>query len=101
MSDSMKLRVSCRKTASCEYYEGTVTLPVSNLAPTRLQKSDGTTKFATRSALLQAANSAAKKMGYSVTETQPAVKAAAKKSSAKKIATKKSTNPKWLTPTKK
>lgn len=99
MSDSMKLKVSARKNAEGgETFEGTVTLPVSNLAPARVQKADGTTKFATRSGVVQAANSAAKKLGYTVAEDQPAVKKAAKKSTSKK-ATKKSSTPKVTNPT--
>lgn len=98
MSESMKLKVSSRKNKDgSEYFEGTVTLPVSNLSPARVQKSDGTTKFCTRSALVQAAKSAAKKLGCEVADAQP-VKQAAKKT-ATKTATKKKpsvTNPPWL-----
>lgn len=84
MSESMKLSVSSRKNKDgSEYYEGMVTLPVSNLATTKVQKSDGTTKFSTRSALMQAANSAAKKLGWTVSEAT-SVKMAAKKTATKK-----------------
>lgn len=97
MSESMKLSVLSRKNKDGnEYYEGLVTLPVSNLTTVKVQKSDGTTKFSTRSALMQAANSAAKKLGLSVSEAT-SVKMAAKKSI--KTATKgkpKVTPPPWL-----
>ena len=89
---SLKLKVS-QKGGN---YEGQVSgLP--GLAPAKLQKSDGTTKFATRSACVQAANATAKKLGCTITENQP-VKQAAKKSAAK-AKTKKSptiTTPTWL-----
>lgn len=95
MSESMKLKVSARKDKSgSEYFEGIVTLPTSNLGLAKVQKVDGTTKFSTRSACVQAARNAAKKLGCGVLDETSTVKQAAKKSSVKK--TPKVVIPSWL-----
>jgi len=104
MSESMKrewakLRVASRKDKDgSEYFEGTLTFPVIPLCPAKVQKSDGTTKFSTRSALMQAAKNAANKLSLELVDESP-VKQAAKKSPVKQAAKKKTpkvTSPTWL-----
>ena len=88
----MKLKVSSRKNKDgSEYYEGSVTFPISNLGSSKVQKADGTSKFSTRSAVVQAANNVAKKLGYDISEDQP-VKKAAKKSTSSSKTNKSSTS---------
>lgn len=60
----MKKTMNVKVTSKNGNYEATVTLP--GLKPTKLTKSDGTSSFATSSAVNQAVNSLAKRYGVKV-----------------------------------
>ena len=78
---TLSLKVTSRKsTSGQEQWEGTVSVP--GLKPTKLvRKSDYSTSFGTRSAVVSSAKTLAKKLGFSgVAEQAPLAKKAAKKS---------------------
>lgn len=79
MSASLKVKVSEKKSDSGSSYEGTVS--ISGLKPTKLQKSDGSTSYPTKSAAMSSVRSLAKRLNCTVVdESVPALKKAAKKS---------------------
>jgi hypothetical protein len=83
MSNALEVKVTARKGDGQEWWEGTVTL--DGVKPTKLtRKSDGMTRFTTKSAVQGAARRFAERYGYSGadfgTEAKPAVKKAAKRS---------------------
>lgn len=95
MSNTLQVRVTSRKSATENWFEGTVS--IAGLKPTKLsRKSDGSTQFSSRSALSGAARNVAKSLGYSdvdfgeqaAAKTAKPIAVAAKKSS-KKSASKK------------
>ena len=87
MSNTLSVKVSSRKSATSEWYEGTVS--IAGLKPTKLaRRADGSTQFPTKSALSGAARNLAKSLGYSDVDVNDGSKVAQKP--AKKIAAKKS-----------
>lgn len=91
MSNTLSVKVSSRKTATSEWYEGTVS--IAGLRPTKLaRRADGSTQFPTKSALSGAARNLAKSLGYSDVEVNDGSKPAQKPQaqSQKKVAAKKS-----------
>lgn len=88
MQNEMAAQVTLRKgSGGSEYWEASVSLPLKNLGPTRVLKSDGSAQFSTRSAAVQAVYSVAKKLGYTANFDAPVVV----KKAAKKCCQKKST----------
>lgn len=79
---NLNVLVSSKKTSSSNYFEATV--DVDGLRPTKLEKkTDGSTWFSTRSALITAAKNMAKRLGYNnvkITESGNAVIKRASKS---------------------
>lgn len=85
MSNALEVKVTSRKSEGQEWWEGTVAL--DGAKPTKLaRKSDGSTRFTSRSAVQGAARRFAERYGYSDVdfgakeEAKPAVKKAAKRS---------------------
>lgn len=63
MANTLQVKVSSRREGQNEWYEGTVS--ISGVKPTKLcRKSDGSTRFATRSSLTGAARNLAQSLGY-------------------------------------
>lgn len=63
MSDNLQVTIASRREGDSEWYEGTVS--ISGLKPTKLaRKSDGSTRFTSRSAVTGAARNLAKSLGY-------------------------------------
>lgn len=97
-TNELQVKVSERQEGTQTWYEGTVS--ICGLKPTKLaRKSDGSTRFATRSSITGAARTLASTLGYQgVAPEQPkrvaakksATKPSAAKTAAKKSATKKS-----------
>ena len=80
------MKVASRKTATNEWYEGTVS--IEGLKPTKLaRRTDGSIQFPTKSALSGAARNLAKSLGYSDVDLADSSKVVQK---PKKIAAKKS-----------
>ena len=101
MSNTLSVRITSRKgTTGAEVYEGTVTLCGGR--PFKLErKTDKSTQFPTRSAVVGAARNFAKSYGFSdvnfgentqAAKTTPAAKKAAKKSPVEKKATTNATS---------
>lgn len=92
MSNTLSVRVSVRKSATGDTFEGTAN--ILGVRPTKLvRQADNTTVFPTRSAVIGRARNVAKALGYSditiVDANAPvAAKKAAKKSSVTTKATK-------------
>jgi len=82
MSNALEVKVTSRKSGSEEWWEGTLAL--EGVKPTKLaRKSDGNTRFSSRSAVQGAARRFAERYGYSDVDfgaEKPALKKAAKKS---------------------
>lgn len=81
MSNALEVKVTSRKSSGEEWWEGTISL--EGVKPTKLaRKSDGSTRFISRSAVQGAARRFAERYGYSEVDfgEQPALKKAAKKS---------------------
>lgn len=76
----LNVTVSQKTSEGQEYFEGVVS--ISKLAPTKIVRSDGTTRFTNRSALTSAAKAIAKSLSLEVEFVEPTRKAA-KKSSKK------------------
>jgi hypothetical protein len=76
MVSAMQVRVTCSSDSLGKYWEGMVTLP--GLRPTKLQKVNGCTRFSTRSAATQAANTLGRRIGFTVDFTATQAKAAKK-----------------------
>ena len=87
MTGKMQVRVSSKKMNGQDSFEGTVS--IAGLKPTRLaRKSDGETRFSSRSALTSTARSVAKSLGFSDIDfgaTTTSVKKAAKKTVKKTV----------------
>jgi hypothetical protein len=84
---TLKVKVSEKNSNNEKWYEGTVS--IAGLKPTKLaRKSDGNTKFTSRSAATGAAKKLAESMGYTVDFEEAAQ---AKKTPAKKAAKKSAT----------
>lgn len=99
MSNTLSVKVANRTSGGEEWYEGTVS--ISGLKPTKLaRKSDGSTRFPTRSAVTGAARNLAKALGFSDVEVNDGSKAAApKKAAAKKSVKSSSSTPSTATTT--
>ena len=83
-TNELQVKVSERQEGDQTWYEGTVS--ICGLKPTKLaRKSDGSTKFATRSSLTGAARTLAANLGY---------QGVAAPEQPKRIAAKKSASPK-------
>jgi hypothetical protein len=92
MSNTLSVKVASRSSNGEEWYEGTVS--IAGLKPTKLaRKSDGSTRFPTRSAVGGAARNLAKALGFSDVDLNDGSKATAStvKKAAKKSATKNTT----------
>lgn len=96
-TNELQVKVSERQEGTQTWYEGTVS--ICGLKPTKLaRKSDGSTRFATRSSITGAARTLATSLGYQgvASPEQPkrvaAKKSATKPSAAKTAAKKSSTN---------
>lgn len=88
MSNTLSVRLSSRKTAEGDVYEGTVSLEGGT--PFKLvRRADGSTRFPTRSAVLGSARNFAKKLGFSDVNVADA-SAPAQKTATKKAAKKSS-----------
>jgi len=90
MSNTLSVRLSSRKTAEGDVYEGTVS--IAGLKPTKLvRRADGSTQFPTRSAVAGSARNLAKSLGFSdvgiVDASAPAQKTATKKAAKKSSVT--------------
>lgn len=85
MSNTLQVKVSPKKSGTDEWYEGTVS--ISGLKPTKLaRKSDGSTRFTSRSAVSGAARNLAKSLGFTdVDFGETTSKKAAKKSVKKSV----------------
>lgn len=98
MSNTLSVKVSTRKDESGEWYEGTVS--ITGLKPTKLaRKSDGSTKFTSKSAVSGAARNLAKSLGFAgvdVLDSSKPAAAAPKKAAAKK-SVKSSESTTWTT----
>jgi hypothetical protein len=92
---NLNVQVTNKKSSNVVYFEATV--GVDGLRPTKLQrKADGSTLFATRSALITAAKNIAKKLGYTnvkITEDGTSMFKRASKSIPPKMIKNKSTSP--------
>lgn len=96
----LQVKISERQEGTETWYEGTVS--ICGLKPTKLaRKSDGSTRFATRSSLTGAARTLATSLGYQgvaseqpkgVASEQPKRVAAKKSATSTKSATKKSSS---------
>ena len=85
MSNTLSVKVSGRVENGSSWWEGTVS--IAGLKPTKLsRKSDGSTRFTSRSALVGAARNLAKSLGFSDVDMNDGTKSAAKKVAAKKSA---------------
>lgn len=95
MSNTLSVKVATRKDESGEWYEGTVS--IVGLKPTKLaRKSDGSTKFTSRSAVSGAARNLAKALGFAGVDVLDGSKAVApKKAAAKKSVKSKSSDSTW------
>jgi len=83
----LQVKVASRQSGEEQWFEGTVS--IAGLKPTKLaRKSDGSTRFTTRSSLTGAANNLAKALGYTGVTADEPKRVAAKKSATK---TKKTT----------
>jgi hypothetical protein len=95
MSNALEVKVTSRKSDGEEWWEGTVSL--EGTKPTKLaRKSDGSTRFTSRSAVQGAARRFADRYGYSDVDfgaEKPALKKAAKKSVKTTTTDSTSTNP--------
>lgn len=98
MSNALEVKVTSRKSEGQEWWEGTVTL--DGAKATKLsRKSDGSTRFTSRSAVQGAARRFAERYGYSdvdfgaSNEAKPAVKKAAKRSVKATSSTPASSDP--------
>ena len=91
MSNTLSVRLSSRKTATENWYEGTVS--IAGLKPAKLaRRSDGSTQFTTKSAVSGAARNLAKSLGFAdVVVTDSDVKQKTEKVAAKKTVAKKAT----------
>lgn len=92
MSNTLSVRVASRKDESGEWYEGTVS--IVGLKPTKLaRRSDGSTRFTSKSAVSGAARNLAKALGFTDVEVadNKATAAAPKKAAAKKSSKSAST----------
>lgn len=91
-TNELQVKVSERQEGTETWYEGTVS--ICGLKPTKLaRKSDGSTRFATRSSLTGAARTLATSLGYQgVASEQPKRVAAKKSATSTKSATKKSSS---------
>lgn len=83
MSNALEVKVTSRKGDGAEWWEGTISL--EGAKPTKLaRKSDGSTRFTSRSAVQGAARRFADRYGYGDVDfgaaEKPALKKAAKKS---------------------
>jgi hypothetical protein len=77
ITNDLQVKVSERQSDSGQWYEGTVS--ICGLQPTKLaRKSDGCTKFTTRSSLTGAARNLAKTLGYNGVAFEEPRRAAAK-----------------------
>ena len=94
MANTLSVKVSPRKEGQDEWYEGTVS--ITGVKPTKLcRKSDGSTKFATRSSITGAARNLAQSLGYAGVDFGEAAKISTTKTpvaqvSQTKVAAKKS-----------
>lgn len=89
-TNELQVKVSERQEGDQTWYEGTVS--ICGLKPTKLaRKSDGSTKFATRSSLTGAARTLAASLGYQGVATPEPKRIAAKKSASQKQSKKNST----------
>lgn len=78
-TNELPVKVSQRQSGVEQWYEGTVS--ISGLQPTKLaRKSDGSTRFTTRSSLTNAARTLAKTLGYNGVAVEEPRKVAAKAS---------------------
>lgn len=87
-TNELQVKVTNRQKGDEQWYEGTVS--ISGLQPTKLaRKSDGCTRFTTRSSLTGAARNLAKSLGFEGVAVEEPRRAAAKatKTSAKKATT--------------
>lgn len=91
MSNTLSVRVSVRKSATGDTFEGTAN--ILGVRPTKLvRQADNTTVFPTRSAVIGRARNVAKALGYSdVTIVDANAPVAAKKAAKKSSVTNKTT----------
>lgn len=94
---SLEVKVTSKTVGGSEFWEGTINVP--GLRPTKLvRRSDNSTTFATRSALMGSARNFAKGLGYTdVVETSRAT-AAKKTTAASKSKSIKAKSTKTQTP---
>lgn len=88
---TLKVTVKEKTSKGKTTLQGSYQLPGSSV--TKLQRNDGTTQFETRATLNQTARRVATALGWELQYEEPAVKAAAKKSTkptAKKVTVRKS-----------
>lgn len=87
-TNELQVKVSERQSGSEQWYEATVS--ICGLQPTKLaRKSDGSTRFTTRSSLTGAARNLAKTLGYNGVAVEEPRRVAAKASSTPKTKTAK------------
>jgi hypothetical protein len=78
MSNELTVKVTEREKDGSQWFEATVS--IEGLRPTKLaRKSDGSTKFTTRSSVTSAAKRLATTLGFQGVETETPAKKAAKK----------------------
>lgn len=92
MSNALSVKVSSRKNDGQEFWEGSVTL--DGVKATKLaRKSDGSTRFTSKSAVQGAAKRFADRYGYSDVDFGEKTEAKAVKKAAKKSVKTKATPP--------
>ena len=94
MSNKLKVKVTSKKTASGEVWEGMAS--ITGFKPTKITRNDGTTQFTNRAAVNTAARNRAKQLGYSDVDfgtesVKPVAKKAAKKSAGSMVKTSTTT----------
>jgi hypothetical protein len=95
-TNELQVKVSERQSGSEQWYEATVS--ICGLQPTKLaRKSDGSTRFTTRSSLTGAARNLAKTLGYNGVAVEEPRRVAAKASSTSKTASKTASSKKKTT----
>lgn len=91
MSNTLQVKVSPKKSGTDEWYEGTVS--ISGLKPTKLaRKSDGSTRFTSRSAVSGAARNLAKSLGFTDVDFGETTSKKAAKKSVKKASSSTTTS---------
>lgn len=80
----LNVKIVSKTDDSAEYWEGTVSVP--GLKPTKVTKSDGTTRFNSRSTLLSAVRNRAKSLGFEGVDYGENAEVATARKAAKKTA---------------